>query len=105
VKTLSDGVISEKNKLCPAARLSELQVDMGMSYEELGHLGNARKISTSGPLSTFERLLQEWDNADPGTGTFSSMLGGPAAPWQVVPCYLPPEGRLCRTIGTSLSSS
>merc|ERR1712194_347784 len=39
------------------------EVDMGMSYEELGELGNARKVDKSGPLSTFERMLHCWEDS------------------------------------------
>lgn len=34
--------------------------DMGMSYEELDLFGKLRKVSKSGPLSMFERLLHIW---------------------------------------------
>ncbi len=37
------------------------EVDMGMSYAELGELGFARKCERAGPYSTFEKLLQIWN--------------------------------------------
>eukprot|EP01063_Lacrimia_lanifica_P034658 TRINITY_DN6442_c0_g1_i1.p1 TRINITY_DN6442_c0_g1~~TRINITY_DN6442_c0_g1_i1.p1 ORF type:complete len:815 (+),score=314.39 TRINITY_DN6442_c0_g1_i1:72-2447(+) len=39
--------------------------DMGMSYTELRDLGAVRKIDSSGPLSTFEKLYHEWSNGIP----------------------------------------
>jgi len=41
------------------------EVDMGMTYEELDEFGKLRKISKSGPLSMFERLLFNWPNLPP----------------------------------------
>ncbi len=36
------------------------EVDMGMTYEELGVYGRLRKISKLGPVSMFCRLLVLW---------------------------------------------
>ena len=36
------------------------EVDMGMTYEELGIYGRLRKIGRCGPVSMFRRLLVEW---------------------------------------------
>jgi len=36
------------------------ELEMGMTYEELDVFGRLRKISKSGPLSMFERLLYQW---------------------------------------------
>lgn len=36
------------------------EVDMGMSYDELGDLGYCRKIEKCGPLSTFLKLRTKW---------------------------------------------
>ena len=38
---------------------------MGMSYDELDEFGKLRKISRSGPLSMFERLLYKWPHLKP----------------------------------------
>ena len=38
---------------------------MGMSYNDLDEFGRLRKISKSGPLSMFERLLFNWPNHSP----------------------------------------
>ena len=52
---------------CPgsARRITMLQmdeVDMGMTYEELGIYGRLRKISRCGPVSMFRRLLVDWQD-------------------------------------------
>jgi len=36
------------------------EVDMGMSYDELGDLGTLRKVEHCGPLSTFLKLRGQW---------------------------------------------
>ena len=36
------------------------EVDMGMTYEELGIYGRLRKVAHCGPVSMFRRLLVEW---------------------------------------------
>lgn len=36
------------------------EVDMGMSYDELGDLGFCRKVEKCGPLSTFLKLRTRW---------------------------------------------
>ena len=36
------------------------EVDMGMTYEELGIYGRLRKVERCGPVSMFRRLLVEW---------------------------------------------
>lgn len=41
------------------------EVEMGMSYDELDEFGRLRKISRSGPLSMFERLLFNWPEHSP----------------------------------------
>ena len=38
------------------------QVDMGMSYEELGDLGTLRKVEHCGPLSTYLKLRDRWND-------------------------------------------
>ncbi len=38
---------------------------MGMTYDELDEFGKLRKISKSGPLSMFERLLFNWPHLSP----------------------------------------
>jgi len=38
------------------------EVDMGMSYEELGDLGHCRKVENCGPLATFLKLRNRWDD-------------------------------------------
>lgn len=38
---------------------------MGMTYDELDTFGRLRKISRSGPLSMFERLLFQWPSLTP----------------------------------------
>jgi len=43
------------------------EVDMGMTYDELDEFGRQRKISKSGPLSMFERLLYNWPHLEPRT--------------------------------------
>ncbi|CAL8465594.1 g5130 [Coccomyxa elongata] len=41
------------------------EVDMGMTYEELGIYGRLRKIGRCGPVSMFRRLLVEWQGRYP----------------------------------------
>jgi len=41
------------------------EVDMGMSYVELGIFGRLRKVDRCGPLSMFEKLVYEWDHLTP----------------------------------------
>jgi len=41
------------------------EVDMGMSYEELGVYGRLRKISRCGPVSMFRTLLSQWRHCTP----------------------------------------
>ena len=38
------------------------EVDMGMSYDELGDLGEMRKLEHCGPLSTFLKLRDRWND-------------------------------------------
>lgn len=38
------------------------EVDMGMSYDELGDLGTLRKLEHCGPLSTFLKLRERWND-------------------------------------------
>ena len=38
------------------------EVDMGMSYDELGDLGTLRKLEHCGPLSTFLKLRDRWND-------------------------------------------
>jgi len=38
------------------------EVDMGMSYQELGDLGTLRKVEHCGPLSTFLKLREQWSD-------------------------------------------
>jgi hypothetical protein len=40
--------------------LFSLQVDMGMTYDELSVFGRMRKIEKCGPYSTFTKLIHEW---------------------------------------------
>jgi NAD+ synthase (glutamine-hydrolysing) len=39
--------------------------EMGMTYDELDEFGKLRKISRSGPLAMFERLLHNWTQLNP----------------------------------------
>lgn len=41
------------------------ETEMGMTYDELDEYGRLRKISRSGPLSMFERLLYNWPHLPP----------------------------------------
>jgi NAD+ synthase (glutamine-hydrolysing) len=41
------------------------EVDMGMSYHELGVFGRLRKLYRCGPLSMYERLRHTWSHLDP----------------------------------------
>ena len=41
------------------------EVDMGMTYAELGVFGRYRKINALGPVAMFERLVYEWDHLPP----------------------------------------
>jgi NAD+ synthase (glutamine-hydrolysing) len=43
-----------------AAGMQLDEVDMGMTYEELGIYGRLRKVERCGPVSMFRRLLVEW---------------------------------------------
>jgi len=40
------------------------EVDMGMTYDELGTYGRLRKVAKLGPVSMFRRLCGEWSTAD-----------------------------------------
>lgn len=40
------------------------EVDMGMSYDELGDLGHCRKVEKCGPLSTFLKLRTKWEGRE-----------------------------------------
>ena len=75
-KQLSCPVLEEIAKAKPTAELRPLvegstesaqldEVEMGMSYDELDEFGKLRKISRSGPLSMFERLLYKWPHLKP----------------------------------------
>ena len=39
--------------------------DMGMTYTELSRFGRLRKMEQCGPVSMFEKLVQEWDHLSP----------------------------------------
>ncbi len=39
--------------------------DMGMTYAELSRFGQLRKMERCGPVSMFEKLLEEWDTLPP----------------------------------------
>ncbi|MCG9132666.1 NAD(+) synthase, partial [Candidatus Poribacteria bacterium] len=39
--------------------------DMGMTYAELSRFGQLRKMEQCGPVSMFEKLVQEWDHLSP----------------------------------------
>ncbi len=39
--------------------------DMGMTYAELSRFGLLRKVHRCGPVSMFEKLVQEWDHLPP----------------------------------------
>ena len=39
--------------------------DMGMTYAELSRFGQLRKMELCGPVSMFEKLVQEWDHLPP----------------------------------------
>ncbi len=39
--------------------------DMGMSYAELSRFGQLRKMERCGPVSMFEKLVEEWDTLQP----------------------------------------
>ena len=41
------------------------EVDMGMTYEELGIFGRLRKIHALGPVAMFERLVYDWNHLPP----------------------------------------
>ena len=41
------------------------EVDMGMTYNELGTYGRLRKVARLGPVSAFRRLCGEWNTMDP----------------------------------------
>ncbi|MGB1253879.1 MAG: NAD(+) synthase [Candidatus Promineifilaceae bacterium] len=41
------------------------EVDMGMTYAELGVFGRLRKVNALGPVAMFERLVYEWDHLPP----------------------------------------
>jgi len=41
------------------------EVDMGMSYDELGTFGRLRKLGRCGPVSMFRRLLVAWGHMSP----------------------------------------
>lgn len=58
----------------PTAELEPLQdghyaqldeVDMGMTYVELGIFGRLRKQNCAGPFSMFCKLVHTWDNCAP----------------------------------------
>jgi NAD+ synthase (glutamine-hydrolysing) len=38
------------------------EVDMGMSYSELSIFGRLRKVHRCGPVTMFEKLVQEWQD-------------------------------------------
>ena len=39
--------------------------DMGMTYSELSRFGRLRKMEQCGPVSMFEKLVEEWDHLPP----------------------------------------
>ena len=41
------------------------EADMGMTYAELSRFGQLRKMEQCGPLSMFEKLVQEWEHLPP----------------------------------------
>lgn len=42
-----------------------VQVEMGMSYEELSWFGRLRKVHRCGPVSMFRNLVYEWSDLPP----------------------------------------
>jgi len=43
------------------------EVDMGMSYDELGTYGRLRKLTRCGPLGMFRHLLSKWSHLSPAS--------------------------------------
>ena len=41
------------------------EIDMGMTYDELGKFGILRKVHRCGPVRMFEKLVYEWDHLSP----------------------------------------
>lgn len=39
--------------------------DMGMTYDELSRFGQLRKVDRCGPVSMFEKLVEEWNHLSP----------------------------------------
>jgi NAD+ synthase (glutamine-hydrolysing) len=48
-----------------ATHVQEDETDMGMTYAELSRFGRLRKIHRCGPVSMFEKLVQEWQHLPP----------------------------------------
>lgn len=42
-----------------------IQIDMGMTYDELSVFGRMRKVEKCGPFAMYTKLLQEWGNKLP----------------------------------------
>lgn len=42
-----------------------VQIDMGMTYDELSVFGRMRKVEKCGPFAMYTKLLQEWGNRLP----------------------------------------
>lgn len=42
-----------------------VQIDMGMTYDELSVFGRMRKVEKCGPFAMYTKLLQEWGNKLP----------------------------------------
>ena len=66
-------VLSEIVEAPPTAELEPItetytqtdEDDMGMTYAELSRFGQLRKMEQCGPVSMFEKLVQEWDHLPP----------------------------------------
>ena len=41
------------------------EIDMGMTYDELGKFGILRKVHRCGPVRMFEKLVYEWEHLSP----------------------------------------
>lgn len=59
-------------------QLSQLdEVDMGMTYKELGTFGRLRKQDCAGPFTMFCRLVHMWDKCTPKEVNISSRTTNP----------------------------
>lgn len=52
----------QADEVCRLVRpsVTNLQADMGMTYDELSAFGRLRKVEKCGPYSMFGKLIQEW---------------------------------------------